>query len=95
MAAGRLPKPGTEYGPCVDEKCGHIDCTETRSMANFICNYCKKPIGYERGFYILAMDGDPKSRDRELVHSSCYQDFIEEGLKMAKEILNIGAEKGE
>ena len=70
MAAGRLPKPGTEFGPC--EECSHIDCAETRSMAQAVCHYCEEPIGYDRGFY---------QSDGALVHSSCFEDAIEEERK--------------
>ena len=74
MATGRITQPGSEYGPCVDENCGHLDCVETRNMAGMICHYCNKSIGYQRGFYNLDQpDG--------LVHSSCYEDAIEEEMK--------------
>jgi len=45
MAAGILPKPGSQYGPC-KVKCKHIDCAETRARAQSTCLYCRKPVGY-------------------------------------------------
>jgi hypothetical protein len=63
MAAGRLPKPGTELGPC-DWPCRHKDCVETRMMAASVCRFCSTPVGYERRFY--------KDDERAgYVHASC------------------------
>jgi len=42
-----LPEVGSELGPC-PEPCEHIDCKQTRQMAQRICRYCDKPIGYQR-----------------------------------------------
>lgn len=67
MAAGVLSKPGTEYGPCA-EPCRHIDCAGTRTIAETVCRYCDKPIGYDRRFY----------NDEGYVHSSCSEDAIEQ-----------------
>lgn len=67
MAAGRLPKPGSEVGPCEGE-CKHKDCAETRSMAGAICPICDKPVGYETRFY---------HSTGELVHAACLEDQIE------------------
>lgn len=50
MSAVGLPKPGTEYGPCVDP-CGHIDCAETRKQSETPCDICGEPIGYDLPFY--------------------------------------------
>jgi len=50
MAAGRLPGPGTQFGPC-DGPCGHSDCFATRRDATATCSFCLKPIGYETLFY--------------------------------------------
>ena len=66
MAAGRLPRPGTTYGPCV-ETCEHRDCAATRRDAEKSCTICDEPISYDRGFY----------RDDEgLVHSICFEESI-------------------
>lgn len=68
MAAGRLPAPGTEFGPCL-EPCQHNDCAATRADAAAICRFCSKEIGYDRRFYI---DSDTRS----LVHADCLEDNI-------------------
>ncbi len=65
MAAGRLPEPGTEYGPCLG--CRHTDCAATRAMAETVCTYCGESIGYNRGFFRV---GD----DDRLAHESCVYD---------------------
>ena len=50
MASGMLSKPGDEFGPCLDENCGHTDCDATRKQAATLCGICGEPIGYERFF---------------------------------------------
>lgn len=67
MAAGYIQPPGSEYGPCKEE-CRHVDCAQTRTMAESVCKYCEQIIGYERGFYNLANHGDIPV----LVHSACH-----------------------
>ena len=62
MASIFVSKPGTEFGPCADE-CNHTDCAELRSMAEALCKYCKKPVGYNRRFY--------KIIDGSFVHELC------------------------
>lgn len=52
-----LSAPGTEHGPCKG-KCQHIDCAATRKMADNICGYCDKPIGFDQRFYQLELDGE-------------------------------------
>ena len=47
MAAGTISKPGSQYGPCLDEDCGHTDCAASRAMAAVECTSCGKPIGYD------------------------------------------------
>jgi len=69
MAAGVLSKPGTEYGPCA-EPCHHIDCAGSRTIADTVCRYCDKPIGYDRRIYY----------DEGYVHASCSEDAIEQEL---------------
>jgi hypothetical protein len=86
MAAGYLPLPGTEFGPCIDN-CEHIDCKQTRTMAETICHYCGKAIGYDRGFYIL--------EEKIMIHSACHETAIEAENKRLSDVLNIGAEKGD
>jgi hypothetical protein len=76
MAAGRLPEPGTEFGPCIDPACGHIDCAQTRQMAENLCKYCLKPVGYETRFYLIAdmVDDQPT---KTTVHAYCHEEAIE------------------
>ena len=45
MAAISLPLPGSEYGPCEDESCGHRDCEATRKMAAQPCDICGQSMG--------------------------------------------------
>jgi len=79
MAAGTLPKPGSNYGPCWDavlgDVCRHPDCAETRVMAAQVCRLCKERIGYERRYYVDP-DSEGKSvQERELVHAACLEDY--------------------
>jgi hypothetical protein len=67
MAAGVLSQPGTKYGPCA-EPCQHIDCAGSRTIADTVCRYCDKPIGYDRRFY----------NDEGYVDASCSEDVIEQ-----------------
>lgn len=69
MAAGVLPKPGSKYGPCKKQSCGHLDCVEQRKMAVTKCVICDIPIGYEKRFY--------DERERGLVHAVCLEEEIE------------------
>lgn len=64
MAAGTLPVPGSQYGPCL-EVCEHRDCAQTRQMAATLCVDCSQPIGYDRAFYQRSDDW------RFLVHAYC------------------------
>lgn len=73
MAPGILHPIGSEYGPCLDTNCDHKDCQQTRKMADVLCSYCTKRIGYERGFYMI--------EDNILVHSSCLENRIDEEKK--------------
>lgn len=50
MAAGLLPKPGTEYGPCL-EVCLHRDCQANRAISASACRLCDEEIGFGRAFY--------------------------------------------
>lgn len=75
MAAGRLPAPGTEYGPCADA-CAHRDCASTRKQAESACRFCDRPIGYEVRFYV-----DPEHEEqpgRRYVHARCLEEIIEQ-----------------
>ncbi len=89
MAAGRLPQPGSEFGPCAVEKCGHIDCNQTRDMAMTRCKYCGKVIGYDRRFYAFPIAGKPG--EGELTHALCYEDAVEK--ERMVDVLNAGAKK--
>jgi hypothetical protein len=62
MAAGRLPRPGTELGPC-EGGCNHSDCQGTWEMAKRHCKYCSQPIGFDRDFFDLG--------NFEWAHASC------------------------
>lgn len=77
MAAGRIARPGTEYGPCEGD-CRHPDCASSRAMAGAVCKYCEKPIGYDTRFYI---DGDVPHdmaiKEYRYVHALCLEEFID------------------
>jgi hypothetical protein len=64
MAAGILPKPGTQYGPC-KTNCKHLDCAETRARAESKCLYCRKVVGYGLRVY---QHGD------YTLHARCHED---------------------
>ena len=64
MAAGMLSKPGTEYGPCVEE-CAHRDCAATRAAAASDCTICAGQIGYAVRVYIVD--------DRRFAHALCVE----------------------
>ena len=68
MAYGRLPKPGTDLGPCV-KKCNHRDCKMSRDMAETKCEICGEKIGYETDFQ--------RGVDGSLVHYLCNIEKIE------------------
>jgi hypothetical protein len=68
MAAGTLPHPGTKYGPCV-EACTHVDCANTRAMADTVCHRCKQRIGYDAAFYNVGGN---------LVHALCEERAAEQ-----------------
>lgn len=73
MAAGMLPRPGTEYGPCL-KACEHLDCAETRRMALAKCDICGKPIDFETRFYRRPMD---EARDiGTVLHDAARQDYV-------------------
>lgn len=63
MAAGWMPIPGSEYGPCVED-CSHRDCASTRARAASACPYCSGDIGYDVRFYFEGDDNHP-------VHAVC------------------------
>jgi hypothetical protein len=67
MAPGRIQTPGTGFGPCHFEGCGHSYCINAREIARSICRYCDQSIGYERGF-LKSGNG--------YVHQSCHVDAI-------------------
>lgn len=78
MAAGMLPSPGTEFGPCDNALCGHEDCRYIRLMADASCRVCSLHIGYDRKFY--SEDPGPESQGtfrRVLVHSGCLEREIQ------------------
>lgn len=67
MAAGILPTPGSEHGPCTF-KCKHLDCAETRNRAASRCIYCKKEVGFNVRVY---QHGD------YTVHARCHEEAAE------------------
>lgn len=67
MAAGMLPKPGSQHGPCV-EPCKHTDCALTRQMAATPCGICGDAITYDRPFY-----DERDGAARGLVHAMCLE----------------------
>lgn len=77
MAAGILPKPGSEY--LCRGKCEHIDCNHIRQDAAAVCRICQKPIGFEKRFY---RDTDPQGHETgQLVHALCLEIEIENEAK--------------
>ena len=70
MAYVRLPKPGSNAGPCI-EACEHGDCMAIRAMALVECIQCGKPIGYDREVvqksYLEDMDDEYVMR-----HADCH-----------------------
>lgn len=73
MAAGILPKPGSEY--LCKGQCAHLDCAHIRQDAAAICRICQKTIGYERRFYRETNDEGKETGG--LVHAPCLEDEIE------------------
>lgn len=67
MAAGRIQRPGSEFGPCKDA-CEHIDCAATKNDAATICYLCGTEIGYEVRY---SEDG------KRLVHAVCLENKYE------------------
>lgn len=74
MAAGMLPKPGSQY--LCKGKCDHIDCGHIRADAAKVCRICQKPIGFERRFY--RETGPDDKETGSLVHASCLEDEIDQ-----------------
>lgn len=78
MAAGSLPEPGTQYGPCVPT-CKHIDCAATRATAGAPCRLCNEVIGYERAFYHERAESKSVVEARDsFVHAVCAETEVEE-----------------
>ena len=69
MAAGRLPKPGSKYGPCV-RACKHIDCRETRNTAATACRFCDRPIGYDTAYIRARLSSS-------LAHEACMYEALD------------------
>lgn len=69
MAAGSLPAPGSEMGPCLDENCGHRDCKATREMAAQDCTICGGIIGYNARFF--------RDNDGGEQHEKCFLEALE------------------
>lgn len=62
MPGVRIPRPGTEGGPCVE--CHHRECRELRDDAAEICPECGDPCGFDRLLF-------ERWRDRRRVHANC------------------------
>lgn len=77
MAAGILPKPGSEF--LCKGKCEHTDCNHIRQDAAALCRICQKPIGFGRQFY---RDTTPQGIETGgLVHAICLAEEIERQAK--------------
>ncbi len=74
MAAGTLPRPGTELGPC-EEECQHTDCAETHRMAAQLCTICGEPISYETPFFRASGDW------QQLTHADCLREQQEQAVQ--------------
>jgi hypothetical protein len=75
MAAGTMPKPGTEYGPCADE-CVHTDCAAHRKIAEAECVHCDEAIGYDTRFYhvdTIRQSGADWPGTRVYAHARCVE----------------------
>lgn len=73
MAAAKIPAPGTQYGPCVDE-CKHLDCKASREQAAALCGLCKKPIGYETYWFVLRARVPAVGEAEMPAHEACFHD---------------------
>ncbi len=71
MAEGHLSSPGSEFGPC-KHRCEHVDCQDTKRMANARCPHCGKRIGWKKYFYVLEVDPDTNAASK-LAHASCHE----------------------
>ena len=82
MAAGTLPKPGTQYGPC-ETPCEHADCVDTRAMAASLCHWCQQSIGYDTRFYktqaFFAGTPPVDATRLGLAHAVCEEAALEAG----------------
>lgn len=69
MAAGILPSPGTQYGPCA-QPCKHQDCRQTRDDACTPCRFCTDPIGYGTRYVRARLTG-------VLAHERCLERAVD------------------
>lgn len=78
MASVMISPPGSEFGPCLSQDkpcCTHIDCAQTRAMAESLCTACNLPIGYEVQFF---GNRDATGRpDGTFIHAVCEYERIE------------------
>ena len=78
MAAGRIPAPGSDLGPCA-EPCAHPDCAASRAQAASRCHNCGDAIGYDTRYYTLVTITTREGPDkRHYVHADCEEDSIQE-----------------
>jgi hypothetical protein len=69
MAAGILPAPGSQYGPC-ESQCKHRDCAATRRDAVSPCRFCGQSIEYGKRFIRARLSG-------ALAHERCAEMAVE------------------
>jgi len=76
MAQGFMAAPGTEYGPCADEDCGHdTQCGFARRLLALPCDLCGETIGPDVGYFNATPDDAPVWT--VLVHSLCEYERID------------------
>lgn len=75
MASVRINKPGTKYGPCKNQDCGHVDCAASRHQVESVCPICLSKIGFDRSF---TAHPDKRTADGKYVicHTSCLEDEL-------------------
>ncbi len=74
MASAIYPQePGTEYGPCRSEQCGHLDCEQSRRDAAKICRICGKAIGYGNRVYAEFESNEIPNNEGFFVHARCLE----------------------
>jgi len=70
MASTFISKPGTQYGPCASDRCGHHACQQQRNIALTVCRFCNALVGYDRHYY-----HDPE-KQYGYVHAVCLEENL-------------------